>query len=314
MQVTRQLIVDTYNSVYHTINDSVLKTYEELNPTDIMHSLLILVAQESAASSGGISVSDLQDVVDQITDYLETKDLATSTVINSLTDIAVNNLPAVQSISATSLPLPVGAATAALQQASNTSLSAIDIKLPSLVNGKLPIDISSTVSVSGTFWQATQPISAVSLPLPSGAATSALQNTANISLASIDSKLSSPIAVRLTTTVVDGLVVRTIMSANNTNTISIKASAGLVYGWDLYNNNALATKYFKFYNKASAPVLVSDTPVITLAIPPGQRASFHSSIGISFAAGIAMAITGGILGTDVTAVLANDVTGAVFYQ
>jgi hypothetical protein len=36
---------------------------------------------------------------------------------------------------------------------------------------------TATVPVSGTFWQATQPISAASLPLPSGASTSALQPT-----------------------------------------------------------------------------------------------------------------------------------------
>lgn len=39
------------------------------------------------------------------------------------------------------------------------------------------------------------PISAASLPLPSGAATSANQSTANTSLASIDTKLTSPLAV-----------------------------------------------------------------------------------------------------------------------
>lgn len=41
----------------------------------------------------------------------------------------------------------------------------------------------------------TQPISAVTLPLPAGASTSALQITGNTSLSSIDSKLTSPLAV-----------------------------------------------------------------------------------------------------------------------
>lgn len=41
----------------------------------------------------------------------------------------------------------------------------------------------------------TQPISASSLPLPTGASTSALQATGNTSLASIDSKLTSPLSV-----------------------------------------------------------------------------------------------------------------------
>lgn len=42
--------------------------------------------------------------------------------------------------------------------------------------------------VTGTFFQGTQPISAASLPLPTGAATSAIQTTQQSSLTSIDSK------------------------------------------------------------------------------------------------------------------------------
>jgi hypothetical protein len=44
--------------------------------------------------------------------------------------------------------------------------------------------LAGSISVTGTFWQATQPISAASLPLPSGAATSALQTTINTTLGS----------------------------------------------------------------------------------------------------------------------------------
>lgn len=40
-----------------------------------------------------------------------------------------------------------------------------------LVSGRLPVDASGVpIAVTGTFWQATQPISAASLPLPAGAA------------------------------------------------------------------------------------------------------------------------------------------------
>lgn len=68
--------------------------------------------------------------------------------------------------------------------------------------GSLNANITNTVGVtqSTTPWivdgsATTQPISAVSLPLPTGASTSALQITGNTSLASIDSKLTSPISV-----------------------------------------------------------------------------------------------------------------------
>lgn len=67
--------------------------------------------------------------------------------------------------------------------AARSSLSSIDTKL------------SGSLSVMGTFFQATQPISALSLPLPVGAASATKQDTANTSLNSIDNKLSGTIAI-----------------------------------------------------------------------------------------------------------------------
>lgn len=46
------------------------------------------------------------------------------------------------------------------------------------VIGHVIVDTAPTTAVTGTFFQATQPVSATSLPLPTGAATSALQPTA----------------------------------------------------------------------------------------------------------------------------------------
>lgn len=57
------------------------------------------------------------------------------------------------------------------------------------------VSISSTGSSLNVDVTNTVPISAVSLPLPAGASTSALQTAGNASLTSIDSKLTSPITV-----------------------------------------------------------------------------------------------------------------------
>lgn len=51
--------------------------------------------------------------------------------------------------------------------------------LPAGANTIGTVNVAGTIPVSGTFWQATQPISAASLPLPTGAATSANQATTN---------------------------------------------------------------------------------------------------------------------------------------
>jgi len=54
------------------------------------------------------------------------------------------------------------------------SLTIDSTQLPAaLVSGRLDVNIgaSTSIAVTGTFWQATQPVSAASLPLPTGAAT-----------------------------------------------------------------------------------------------------------------------------------------------
>lgn len=78
---------------------------------------------------------------------------------------------ATQPVSLSSVPLPSGAAT-------ETTLAALNTKTPSLgqatMTNSVPVVLSSnqsSIPVTGTFWQATQPVSASSLPLPSGAAT-----------------------------------------------------------------------------------------------------------------------------------------------
>jgi hypothetical protein len=144
--------------------------------------------------------------------------------IGSLPSVTVSNLLAIQPISATALPLPTGAATAAnqtteitslgtiannttgvatsaLQTAGNSSLATVAANTSGLfkagqnigntafgISGTLPafastptVNIGTMPSVSignfpasqavtGTFWQPTQPVSAVTLPLPTGAA------------------------------------------------------------------------------------------------------------------------------------------------
>lgn len=93
-----------------------------------------------------------------------------------------------QPVSAAALPLPAGASTSANQATGNASLASIDTKLTA--------PLSVTGPLTDTQLRASAvPVSAASLPLPSGASTSALQTTGNTSLASIDSKLTSPITV-----------------------------------------------------------------------------------------------------------------------
>lgn len=143
--------------------------------------------------------------------------------------VSVSNLPATQPVSAASLPLPSGASTAAKQDTGNTSLASIDGKITAVNTGAVTVSSSAlptgaataakqpavgtagtpsadVISVQGEASMTplkvdpsgvTSPVSAASLPLPSGAATSALQTTANTSLSSIDAGI--PTALGQTT-------------------------------------------------------------------------------------------------------------------
>jgi len=96
-------------------------------------------------------------------------------------------------VDAASLPLPTGAATAALQTQPGVDIGDVTVNngagvaAVNIQDGGNSITVDGTVAVSN--FPATQPISAASLPLPTGASTSALQTTGNTSLSNIDGKL-----------------------------------------------------------------------------------------------------------------------------
>lgn len=111
----------------------------------------------------------------------------------------------------------------------------------------------------------------------------------------------------------EGLTIGTLVSAATTNATSLKASAGKVYGWYIYNDGA-AEVYFKFYNKASSPTVGTDTPVMTLGIPAGGAANVEYTNGIAFATGIAYAVTTGATTADTGAVALSQVVINILYQ
>lgn len=175
---------------------------------------------------------------------------ALSLTLNGL--LRVDGSGVTQPISAAALPLPTGAATAALQTTGNTTLSAISGQLPATlgqktmanslavvlasdqsvisITGNIGVAQSSTTAaeigplVQGAVTTAaptyttattnplsltvagalrvdgsavTQPISAVALPLPAGAATAALQTTGNTTLAAISAQLPTTLGQKV---------------------------------------------------------------------------------------------------------------------
>lgn len=84
---------------------------------------------------------------------------------------------------------------------------------------------SNEVLAEVTNFPATQPISAVSLPLPTGASTEAKQDTGNASLASIDSKLTNPLPVSFSSAAATPTVSRVTVGAVVAATLAAANSA-----------------------------------------------------------------------------------------
>lgn len=103
-----------------------------------------------------------------------------------------------------------------------------------------------------------------------------------------------------------------LISAASTNATSVKASAGTVNTLQCSNSNA-AARYLKLYNKASAPTVGTDTPVMTILVPPTQTIFVDTgAYGIRFSTGIAYALTTGIAVAD-TGAVGTDMSVSMFY-
>ncbi len=97
------------------------------------------------------------------------------------------------------------------------------------------------------------------------------------------------------------------LSAADTVGVVVKGGPGKLCGWFISNANA-ATRFVKFYNKATAPATNgSDTPLLTLAIPAGSAANVSFESGIAFTVGIGLRITTGVADNDTGAPAASEV-------
>lgn len=130
---------------------------------------------------------------------------------------------------------------------------------------------------------------------------------------------TQPVSGTVTATVTGGTTLPVtptqsfVNSAATTNATSTKASAGTVWSVVASNINA-AARYLKLYNKASAPTVGTDVPVLVIPLPAGQVVTVDGgSNGIRFGTGIAWALTSGAADSDTGAVSASEHKIAIAY-
>ena len=109
-----------------------------------------------------------------------------------------------------------------------------------------------------------------------------------------------------------GLSIATDIDLDETE-LEVKASAGQLFGWYIYNDGA-AEVYVKLYNDTAANVIVGTTvPVMTFGLPAGSAANVVNPMGIAFSAGICAACTTVATTADTTAPAANQVVANFYY-
>jgi len=103
-----------------------------------------------------------------------------------------------------------------------------------------------------------------------------------------------------------------LVSTATTNATSVKASSGTI-GTITLTNASAAMKFFKLYNKASAPVVGTDTPVSIIGVPPTRTIVIPFEQGLRLTTGIAYALTGLMPIADTTALALNDMSVHINY-
>lgn len=160
------------------------------------------------------------------------------------------------------------------------------------VNALKRVRVRATARTSGTqSWRLAQGTYATE-PIP-GAQVSATQPVSGTVTAN-QGTLVTPTALNLN-------------SLATTNATVVKSSAGTLYNVSASNINA-AARYLKLYNKATAPTVGTDVPVLTLLLPAGATIDHDFGlVGHRFTAGIALALTTGIADSDTGAVAASEI-------
>jgi hypothetical protein len=93
------------------------------------------------------------------------------------------------------------------------------------------------------------------------------------------------------------------LSATSNNSTLVSGAGQNVLKWIIVYNNTATIYYLKFYNKATAPTCGTDTPAITIPLPPTGTSTGVVSIGFDdtrFTAGIGFCIVGGQADNDNT--------------
>lgn len=148
--------------------------------------------------------------------------------------------------------------------------------------------LAAPLSVTGTFWQATQPVSIAALPLPSGAATASAQAAANGYLATIASVANSDDPTEIVS--VDSSPY--FNGAVGATKVAVGSGGQVLTDYYLENPDAETKAYLQFFDAASAGdvTLGVTPPVRSIGLDGGEKANL-AGMALAFPLGLVIAAT-----------------------
>jgi len=175
--------------------------------------------------------------------------------------------------------LPTGASTAANQTTGNSSLSSIDGKTATLVSGRVPVDGSAV----------TQPISAASLPLPTGAATQATLSSLDAKFSSLGQKtMTASVPVVLSSNHSDIFVKNQSSSFSNiaaTGTTTVKSGAGIFRRLVINTKGGSSNTFTIYDNTAGSGTVIATVDTV--------NSSGSLEYGLAFSTGLTIVSASG---------------------
>lgn len=233
--------------------------------------------------------------VDGVESLLTTIDADTSNLSTKIDTLAGAVAGTEMQVDVLSSALPTGASTSANQSTIITALQLID---------------DTVFTDDGTFTPATSKVNAVGYFADETSTDSVDEGDVGAPRMTLNRQQIVTIRPNANG---EGLDIFRTLDADETEE-AVKASAGKIYGWYMYNDGA-SEVYVKFYNDTVANVAVgTTTPAMTIPIPAGSGTNVEFTNGIPFTTAITIAATTGVADSDTTAPAANQVVANIFYK
>ena len=176
------------------------------------------------------------------------------------------------------------------------------------------ISATGTVSLNA---ETTKVIGTVSLSANTAVALSANTSVALASGSTVGLAAGSAVigTVKVISAAASGVQYQKFISTTGLNATLVKAAPANLQILHIVNG-AATQRFFKLYNKASAPIVGTDIPIITVTLAPSAASNFTlpALTGIDFSVGLSFAVTLGVADNDITPfTVVGEVTAMIAY-